>query len=177
MSGIEPVHEKKRVEGRGRGRGRRRFEKVAIMCLMIRKAIRKMRMKTRMPLRPQELEAIKGQHNATPTLDSPQKILQLLRQLGQSVSNSELEEILGATCFKAGSHMSLERLIRIMETLKRRHHDSVVPDTVEAFAALGGRKDRQGGVDVDILRGAVQAFELTIDIDAMIQEVDQDGLG
>ena len=174
----EQLHEKKRLEGgRGRGRGRRRFEKIAIMSLLVKRAIRKMKKRTRMPLRPQELETIKGLHNATPALDTPQKILQLLRQLGQSVSNGELEEILGTTCFKIGSHMSLERLIRIMETLKRRHHDSVVPDTVEAFAALGGRKDRQGGVDVEILRGAVQAFELTIDIDAMIQEVDKDGSG
>ena len=136
-----------------------------------------MRRKTRVALRPHEVEFVKLMYNATPNLETQGDISIFLRNLGQSMSDSELSEILSDTCHKPGVHMTQERVIRLMETLKCRHFDSIVPDTVEAFAALGGRKDRQGGVDVDILRGAVQAFELTIDIDAMIREVDTDMSG
>ena len=48
---------------------------------------------------------------------------------------------------------------------------------VSAFVAMGGNSDRTGAIQTDKLTKACQEFGLTIDIDALIREVDDDGNG
>jgi Ca2+-binding EF-hand superfamily protein len=45
-------------------------------------------------------------------------------------------------------------------------------DTLRAFVALGGSQDRTGTVNAEYLRFACKRFDLTIDIDKLIREVD-----
>lgn len=51
-------------------------------------------------------------------------------------------------------------------------------ELLEAFVAMGGDADGGGCVDADKLIETIkQEFEMTIDIEALIQEVDDDGSG
>ena len=48
---------------------------------------------------------------------------------------------------------------------------------VSAFVALGGNADKSGEIDIDKLRDMINKFELTIDIEGLIEETDKDGSG
>eukprot|EP00882_Tetradesmus_deserticola_P005720 GHRQ01006022.1.p2 GENE.GHRQ01006022.1~~GHRQ01006022.1.p2 ORF type:complete len:150 (+),score=69.62 GHRQ01006022.1:306-755(+) len=50
-------------------------------------------------------------------------------------------------------------------------------DTLDAFVALGGKPDKTGKISTDKLRATIKAFELTLDIDPLIREVDLDRSG
>lgn len=50
-------------------------------------------------------------------------------------------------------------------------------DTLDAFVAMGGQPDKSGEVSADKLRATIRAFELTLDIEKLIDEVDKDGSG
>ncbi|KAJ9466708.1 Dynein 18 kDa light chain [Diplonema papillatum] len=156
---------------------RKRLERTVATYIAVMRAVSMLKRRTRLALHGREVAAIKAAYHATPCVNSRPAILDLLRTLGQSVGEAELEELLDLSLYKNDSTMAIERFLRLMEVLKRRDLDEAVPDTVEAFAALGGRKDKQGGVDVNVLRLTVKAFHLTIDIEKMIQEVDTDGSG
>jgi len=51
-------------------------------------------------------------------------------------------------------------------------------DLLDAYVAMGGDEDGGGCVDADMLiRTIKEQFEMTIDIEALIKEVDDDGSG
>ena len=50
-------------------------------------------------------------------------------------------------------------------------------DTVGAFVALGGNSDKTGIIFKKQLEATVKLFDLTIDVDALCREIDQDGNG
>ena len=51
-------------------------------------------------------------------------------------------------------------------------------DLLDAYVAMGGDADGGGCVDADMLiRTIKEEFEMTIDIEALIAEVDEDGSG
>eukprot|EP01065_Artemidia_motanka_P007247 TRINITY_DN13585_c0_g1_i1.p1 TRINITY_DN13585_c0_g1~~TRINITY_DN13585_c0_g1_i1.p1 ORF type:complete len:685 (+),score=155.59 TRINITY_DN13585_c0_g1_i1:212-2266(+) len=162
---------------RRRQNPRKRLLRCVTTYLRVHQAIRRMAQRTRLPLRPSELEQVKQLYNATPGLDNTKAIQNLLRELGQNVSDSELSRLLDGVLYSNGTHLSFERFSKIMEALKKRAFDAIVPDTVEAFAALGGSKDRTGVIDTERLRSEIGRFQLTIDIDAMIHDVDKDRSG
>ncbi len=48
-------------------------------------------------------------------------------------------------------------------------------DTLDAFVALGGEPDREGHVDANKLIAIIRdEFEMTIDIQKLIEEIDED---
>jgi len=111
------------------------------------------------------------EENASTTFDL--KIM--LSELGQYPSEDELICLLQLHNGK----INFNTFCKYMEYLKYKF---ITPeptdiDTVRAFAALGGGLDRTGEVLTDYLRDTCKHFELRIDIDQMILEVDQDGSG
>ena len=50
-------------------------------------------------------------------------------------------------------------------------------DLIDAFVAMGGLTDKSGHVEAEKLRRTIKAFELTVDIDRLIEETDTDGSG
>jgi Ca2+-binding EF-hand superfamily protein len=49
---------------------------------------------------------------------------------------------------------------------------------IDAFVAMGGNEDTSGNVDAELLIRIIKnEFELTIDIEGLIKEVDTDGSG
>ena len=50
-------------------------------------------------------------------------------------------------------------------------------DTLLAFVTMGGQEDMTGHVDANKLRKVVQDFGLTIDLDALLKQLDENGDG
>lgn len=51
-------------------------------------------------------------------------------------------------------------------------------DLLDAYVAMGGEEDGGGCIDADKLIATIKEdFEMTIDIEALIREVDEDGSG
>ena len=51
-------------------------------------------------------------------------------------------------------------------------------ELLQAFVAMGGEPDGDGSIDADKLIDIIKnKFEMTIDIEALIEEVDEDGSG
>eukprot|EP00759_Apiculatamorpha_spiralis_P005342 PhF_6_TR13231/c1_g1_i1/m.20935 len=109
--------------------------------------------------------------NATSTFDL--KII--LSELGQYPTEDELAIVMKLHNGK----VSFNTFSKYMEYLKYKF---ILPepkdnDTVRAFAALGGGFDKTGIVLTDYLRDTCKHFDLRINIDQMIQEVDTDNSG
>jgi len=66
-----------------------------------------------------------------------------------------------------------------MVLLKRENErGSSDADLLDAYVAMGGDEDGGGCVDADMLIKTIkEQFEMTIDIEALIKEVDEDGSG
>ena len=51
-------------------------------------------------------------------------------------------------------------------------------ELLDAFVAMGGEPDGEGCVDADkLIKTIKDEFEMTIDIEALIEEIDEDGSG
>jgi len=107
-------------------------------------------------------------------LTSIQNFILLLIRRGPT--DAELAQMLLEEKYVIGTVLSLEILTSVMTKLKRVHLAEVraTNDTIEAFVALGGGPSMDGAVAARELRETIKAFALTIDIDALITEVDTD---
>jgi Ca2+-binding EF-hand superfamily protein len=99
----------------------------------------------------------------------------ILSDLGQYPTQAELDVVLDTFNQK----IAFEDVCRYLVFLKRKFMkpEPKDADTIRAFVALGGHHDRGGDINADDLRNACRRFHLTIDIDAMLKEVDEDGSG
>ncbi len=48
-------------------------------------------------------------------------------------------------------------------------------ELIDVFVAMGGNPDKSGHVEAERLRRSIKAFELTVDIDRLIDETDTAG--
>eukprot|EP00878_Enallax_costatus_P021168 GHUV01022401.1.p1 GENE.GHUV01022401.1~~GHUV01022401.1.p1 ORF type:complete len:153 (+),score=61.32 GHUV01022401.1:679-1137(+) len=55
--------------------------------------------------------------------------------------------------------------------------DADEADTIDAFVALGGKPDKTGQISTEKLRATIKEFELTLDIDRLVREVDSNYSG
>lgn len=99
----------------------------------------------------------------------------VLSEMGLYPSDQELTEVLSVL----NNKVDFPSFVKYLTFLKVKYlrPEPKDTDTVRAFAALGGSIDRQGNISVDLLRESCKKFALTIDIDAMIKQVDEDSSG
>ena len=90
----------------------------------------------------------------------------------------EIFEILQDEEVNATSKLSERNFIYLIEVIKKRQNQSNEADTLLAYVAMGGDQDRGGYVDATKLINIIKNdFEMTIDIEKLIQEIDEDGSG
>lgn len=108
-------------------------------------------------------------------ITTPFELRTILSELGQYPQDAELN-----FCVEAfGNKMAFNNFTTYLGFLKKRFQkpEPQDVDTLRAFVALGGGADRRGDINAENLRNACRHFDLTIDIDAMIKEVDDDMSG
>ena len=99
----------------------------------------------------------------------------ILSEMGQYPPSREI-----AFCLESfGGKVSFNNFCNYCSYLKKKSSkpEPKDVDTLRAFVALGGGGDRSGDISTDDLRSTCKHFELTIDIDRMLAEVDEDGSG
>ena len=76
------------------------------------------------------------------------------------------------------SGITKEQFKRVIGKQRKFVNKSNEEDTLDAYVALGGQKDRSGHIDAQQLVDIIKTqFEMTIDIEGLIKEVDEDDSG
>lgn len=101
-----------------------------------------------------------------------------LQAMGQDPSEDEVYDLIQQVDADGSGEVSFAELLALMAAQKEKMvNASDDSDTVDAFVALGGGADKSGEISTERLRKVVRDFGLTIEIDAMIAEADQDNSG
>ena len=67
---------------------------------------------------------------------------------------------------------------RLVEEKYKSQRGSTKAELLEAFTAMGGEEDGDGCIDAEKLIHVIKyEFGMTIDIEALIEEIDEDGSG
>ena len=103
----------------------------------------------------------------------------VLDMMGMQVSEVEVAGMINKAD-SANSHGEITwvQFQRVMADQKALDISENEEDTVSAFVAMGGEKDGGGCIDANKLIDIIKnQFEMTIDIESLIQEIDEDGSG
>ena len=75
-------------------------------------------------------------------------------------------------------YITFKDFVKIYAKKKESQLEEGEPDIIDAYVAMGGDEDGGGCVDADKLIDVIKnEFGMTIDIEEMIKEVDEDGSG
>ena len=97
---------------------------------------------------------------------------------GQNPTDEEVFTMLSMVDDDGSGSIEFPEFLKVIEQQKEQMANmDDETDVLAAFVALGGKPDKGGSINADKLRRTVKAFELTIDIDQLIQEADTDGSG
>mmetsp|Transcript_119474 Transcript_119474/g.208013 ORF Transcript_119474/g.208013 Transcript_119474/m.208013 type:complete len:460 (-) Transcript_119474:474-1853(-) len=141
-------------------------------------AVVRMKILSKIKLTPTELAILKDVYDKSGGPNSTLRIRELLAQCGQSLTDGELHELLAKVNYQEGFVIKLKGFTQLMMALKRQHvAQQQDTDTGDAFVALGGNRDKTGEISANQLRNVVRYFDLTIDIDKLISEVDSNSSG
>jgi Ca2+-binding EF-hand superfamily protein len=70
------------------------------------------------------------------------------------------------------------QFVAVIAEQKKNQSSSNEEDTLDAFVALGGEANGDGYIDAEkLIRIIKEEFEMTIDIEKLIQDIDEDGSG
>ena len=98
--------------------------------------------------------------------------------MGQKASEEEVHRMMNAADDKNIGRINLEQFKSMICHHKNSPMDTNNADTMDAFVSLGGDSDGGGCIDAKKLIGIIKHdFEMTIDIEALIDEIDEDGSG
>eukprot|EP00756_Hemistasia_phaeocysticola_P064389 Hpha_TRINITY_DN7757_c0_g1::TRINITY_DN7757_c0_g1_i1::g.85419::m.85419 len=111
-------------------------------------------------------------------IDEPWKLRNVLQACGQTPTDDDIARMLPPE----KGVVEFNDVVRLLEEEKAKFSRPPPPDsdTIQAFVAMGGGEelDEKGGeVHADLLRRMVHNFNLTLDIEKLIKEVDTDGSG
>ena len=74
--------------------------------------------------------------------------------------------------------ISKDQFTKVIADQKKQQGVSNEEDTLDAYVALGGEPDKEGYIDAqELIRIIKHEFEMTIDIEKLIQDIDEDGSG
>ena len=100
--------------------------------------------------------------------------------MGMRPSEEEMFQMMSEVDVAMSGHVDFSQLLALV-TIQKRRIEVVVDDggdLAAAFVACGGDSDKGGCVDANVLIKLIKEdFGLSVDMEALIREVDTDGLG
>lgn len=103
---------------------------------------------------------------------------QALEHLGERITDTQTFRIISDVDPENTGIISFNMFKDLVLNKRENERGSSDADLLDAFVAMGGEQDGGGCVDADTLIETIKKkFEMTIDIEALIQEVDEDGSG
>ena len=101
-----------------------------------------------------------------------------LENLGEKVSDTQVYRMIADVDPNNTGTLNFYSFKDIVSAKREDERETSDADLLDAYVAMGGDQDGGGCVDADVLiRTIKQEFEMTIDIEALIAEVDEDGSG
>ena len=102
----------------------------------------------------------------------------VLEMMGQKVTEEEIYTMIAEASPENTGQISLEQFKKVIGDQKKFQGASNEEDTLDAFVALGGQADKEGYIDAQKLIDIIKHdFEMTIDIEKLIEDIDEDGSG
>ncbi|MGB1599143.1 MAG: EF-hand domain-containing protein [Promethearchaeia archaeon] len=106
------------------------------------------------------------------------ELKEAMKSLGQNPTDEEVFGLLAQVDTDGSGNIDFQEFLQVIEKQRDSQGDTGEDwDMVSAFVALGGNADKSGEIDIDKLRDMINKFELTIDIEGLIEETDKDGSG
>lgn len=103
---------------------------------------------------------------------------QALEHIGEKVSDTQVFRMISDVDPNNTGGMSFFAFKEIVMTKREEAKGTSDADLLDAYVAMGGDQDGGGCVDAEkLIRTIKEEFEMTIDIEALIAEVDEDGSG
>ena len=103
---------------------------------------------------------------------------QALEHLGERVSETEVFRMIADVDPNNTGGLSFYAFKEIVMDKRENEKGTSIADLLDAYVAMGGDQDGGGCVDAErLIRTIKEEFEMTIDIVALIAEVDEDGSG
>ena len=98
--------------------------------------------------------------------------------MGQKLKEEAIFKMMKAASPTQSCVITLEEFKKVIGQQKRFQGASQAEDTLDAFVALGGDEDGGGHIESSRLIEIVKKeFQMTIDIEQLINEIDEDGSG
>ena len=109
---------------------------------------------------------------------STQDLKQALETLGERVSDTQVFRMISDADPNNQGCLNFNQFKEMVLLKRENERGSSDADLLDAYVAMGGDEDGGGCVDADMLIKTIkEQFEMTIDIEALIKEVDEDGSG
>ena len=107
-----------------------------------------------------------------------QDLKQALETMGERVSDTQVFRMISDADPNNSGVLTFNQFKDMVLIKRENERGSSDADLLDAFVAMGGDEDGGGCVDADVLIKTIkEQFEMTIDIEALIKEVDEDGSG
>jgi calmodulin len=105
------------------------------------------------------------------------ELRETLSSMGYTLSDDEAQEMLTKMDADGNGEVDFGEFLEVVQNRKLEALEDDGADLIESYVAMGGDADTGGCIQADKLREMVRKFELAIDIEALIREVDTDGSG
>jgi Ca2+-binding EF-hand superfamily protein len=101
-----------------------------------------------------------------------------LNRVGLYPSFEEINKMITELDAENKGAIAFEAFLELYRSQKVQEGDSDDEDTLDAYVAVGGSEDKSGNVNASILINIIRdEFQLTIDIERLIKEVDDSANG
>ena len=101
-----------------------------------------------------------------------------LEQAGEVVSEDLTYWMIAMADPENTGKIQFAQFKNIINEKRENERGSSEQDLLDAFVAMGGEPDGDGAIDANkLIKTIKEEFEMTIDIEKLIQEIDEDGSG
>ena len=107
-----------------------------------------------------------------------QELRIVLEMMGQKTTDEEIYRMIAEASPDNTGQISKDQFKKVIAEQKKFQGASNEEDTLDAFVALGGESNKEGSIDAaELIRIIKHEFEMTIDIEKLIEDIDEDGSG
>ena len=98
--------------------------------------------------------------------------------MGQKTTEEEIFRMIAEADSENTGQINFEQFKKVISEQKKNQSLTNEEDTLDAFVAMGGQPNGEGSIDAEKLIQIIKYdFEMTIDIEKLIKDIDEDGSG
>ena len=107
-----------------------------------------------------------------------EELRMVLKMMGQKNTEEEIFRLIAEADHANTGEVTFDLFRIAIQEQKRNKSANTEDDTLDAFVAMGGMDDGDGSIDAKkLIKIIKEEFEMTIDIEQLIKDIDEDGSG